>query len=30
MDPNWGGPKVTKQAVKRGKYKENEVSIYIP
>jgi hypothetical protein len=30
MDKNWGGPKVTKRAIKSGKYKENEVSIYIP
>ena len=30
MDPNWGGKKFTKRAIKSGKYKEDEVSIYIP
>lgn len=30
MDPNWGGEKYTEDAVKRGVYKGNEVSIAIP
>ena len=30
MDPNWGGKRYTEKKIKEGKYKEDEVSIYIP
>ena len=30
MDANWGGSSYTEDLVKKGYYKENEVSIYIP
>ena len=29
MDANWGGTGYTQQAIDGGKYKENEVAIYV-